>query len=109
MATGRNAQHEENPQNQHLQWEEAGSTAQDLQNLMRHLYWIGVERDIVDIIHTLRTWRGEEYHNVQLKEDPLCAGRDPRAPFGFGTFIKRSTTMKKDSKDFKLSVQLFIY
>jgi hypothetical protein len=75
---------------QHLQWSEVGSTSKELQALMRELYWTGVKRDILDIIRTLRTWRGDEYRDVLLNEDQLCVGRDPKMAFGLGTFLSRA-------------------
>ncbi|KAH7420192.1 hypothetical protein BKA64DRAFT_700188 [Cadophora sp. MPI-SDFR-AT-0126] len=79
----------------HLEWSQIGSTTQDLQISMESLYWTGVKRDVLDIIHTLRTWRGEEYSQVSLKEDQLCYGsKIPFAHLGLETFLGRSTDLK---------------
>lgn len=93
MATAGVAVDRESSQGQqHLQWSEVGSTADDLRILMRELYWRGAKRDVLDIIHTLRTWRGEDYRDVCLKEDQLHAGVQPFETLGIDTFLSRAAS-----------------
>ena len=95
MATNETAMVGDDSYGQHLQWSKIGSTAGDIQNSLMELYWIGVKRDVHDIILTLRTWRGEGYRDVHLNEDQLCVGQDKNTSFGLGTFLSRASSMER--------------
>ncbi len=69
-------------------WSEVDGGPQVLLQRLTELYWVGVERDLVDFLQTLQNWNQDQYRGVH----PTPGGRgDPEEWLGFQSFVKRAT------------------
>jgi len=69
-------------------WSEVRGGPQNLLQRLTELYWVGVERDLVDFLQTLQKWNQDHYRGVH----PSPGDRDdPEEWLGFQSFVKRAT------------------
>ena len=69
------------------EWVEVPNPSKDvLRDRMLDLYWVGVAREIVLLICTLRSWQMQEHANVYGEDEVLR----PEDMHGFGAFVQRA-------------------
>jgi hypothetical protein len=68
-------------------WNEVRQPSKNvLRNCMMQMYWLGVRREIVLLIRTLRAWQQERYDGVQGDDEVLQV----RNMEGFKAFLERA-------------------
>ena len=73
-------------------WHKVGSEPEELLGCMTDLYWIGVHRDVLEIIRTLRSWRHESYNSIAVDDAESEHAKNRSGNLtGFGTFMHRAT------------------
>jgi hypothetical protein len=63
------------------EWEEIAHASEALLPEIQKIYWSGVERELRDVILTLKTWRQPAFANIMLEDE-----KDDEI-YGFDTFI----------------------
>ena len=64
-----------------LDWAEIGAAQDVLLLELQAMFWDGVQRELKEIIRTLREWRGEELKDIVLEDEKN------ENIYGFETFI----------------------
>ncbi len=64
-----------------LDWAEIGAAQDVLLLELQAMFWDGVQRELKDMIRTLREWRSEELKDVRLEDEKN------ETIYGFDTFI----------------------
>ncbi|KAK3905775.1 hypothetical protein C8A05DRAFT_12460, partial [Staphylotrichum tortipilum] len=74
------------------QWRELNGGPEVLLQRLTELYWVGVERDLVDFLQTLQKWSQDQYLGFHPQPGD---GDDPEEWLGFESFVKRATGEEK--------------
>jgi hypothetical protein len=73
-----------------LEWHEVGSANHEmLITKLQHMYWLGVRRELMEIVRTLKEWRDDELKDVALDDE-----KDHKI-YGFDTFIDQVSEVSR--------------
>ena len=76
-----------------LDWTSIPNSQHALLQELKHLYWNGVRRELIDVIFTLKTWHHEDFAQVDLSDET------DQEIYGFDTFLDQ---VNESSRDFAL-------